>query len=348
MRRARLGWPLALALATSTGVSAQSKPVDFLTAVPETPASSYLGLSPTNVQRPGNLRDFGAAVLNGVGADGKARQGIALDASIWNLIPGYDLPLAKYARNRLAYAVGNLQASAATTKSAGSGSDLLASLGLKTVLLDRADPLLDPRITSRLGAALQRCAPDQPGAVGQSLACVDSVTEEIIGGYTSSRWNAAQLAVAAAWGSRLQGASVTHARYDGLSLWGLGAFPLGTRMQVIAQAAYKDRSAADTVPRYQGFDLGARVVLGSATFNGFVEYGREWRNPEDGAPQLLALDKNIGGWSGGFEFRAMPNTWLSAGAGTRFDALGKSERSAVFAGIKWGVTSKSRIEKLRQ
>ena len=50
-------------------------------SVPSSPAFTILGINPDKVQRPGTIREFGASVLRGMGADGKAKEGLAFDVS---------------------------------------------------------------------------------------------------------------------------------------------------------------------------------------------------------------------------------------------------------------------------
>lgn len=349
LRRARcavaaLAAVSALSMHRPDALAAQSRAVDFATALPASPAQAFLGAAPTQVQTPGNLRDFGAALLSAVGEEGRAEEGFALDASVWNLIPGFDVPLADYRTNRLKYALANLQLSLATVRSGGADGDLRAAFGLKAVLLDQGDPLLSDDVTRRLAAGLAGCRPAQPGA-GQSIACVDSVTADVIGEYTTARWNATQLSAAVAWGTRFPQAELGRGTYGGLDAWLLGAYGLGTRLQLIGQGVYKSRERADTVPQYQALNLGARLVAGSATFNAFGELAREWRSTSD-QPGAVALDSDLGGWSAGVELRIAANTWLATGLGTRFDALATADRVVVIANIRWGVTSAARMDRM--
>lgn len=324
--------------------SAQSRPPEFLTAIPASPAQIYLGASSDKVQTPGNLRDLGVALLSAMNDKGQAQDGFALDASVWNLVPGFDLPLARYRTSAIRYALGNLQASVSTVRTSGEEGNLRGAIGVKTVLIDRGDPMLDRDLTRRLAEGLRSCRPEQPGA-GQNVACVDSVTADIIGAHALEKWNATQLAAAAAWGVVFPNAQLSRGAYEGLNAWLTGAFGIGAKAQVIGQATFKTRGAIDTIPGFRAMNLGARFVFGTGTFNGFGEYLREWRSPDE-QPGTMTLDRNVGGWSAGVEFRVNPNIWISTGLGTRLDALDAPDRVVVLANIKWAVTSASRMRKL--
>lgn len=350
MKRARIFGVRALALCAlssfaATIVNAQ-KAIEFIKAVPEAPAFTFLGVSPSKVDRPGNLRDLGLSLQNGIGKSGKAGDGFALDASVWNLIPRFDLPLERYrSRNPLWYMLGNLQASIATIRTAGDDGDLQAALGLKSVIVDRGDPMLDEALTQKLAAGLSRCRPAQPGA-GQSAACVDSVTADVIGEYTATNWNRPQLAIAAAWGYRFDNAEIKRRAWMGSDVWLVGALPLGGRFQLLGQSKYQRLTAEDSLPSYENVTAALRAVGGSASFNAFVEIAHEWRTPINGGKSGVVLNKDVGGWSSGVEFRLAANTWISTGLGSQFTALKEPERTVVFAAIKWGISSQARLGKL--
>lgn len=346
MKRILIAALCASSVAPEAG-TAQNKPVEFIKAVPNAPALSFLAVTPSKIERPGNLRDLGVAIMNGVGEDGKAQQGFVFDASVWNLIPGYDIPLDAYRKNPVKYAIANLQASLGTVRTAGDSADLMGAFGVKAVIFDRGDPMLDPKVTKALAAGMKTCVPDQPGE-GQSVACVDSVAADIVGKYTIRHWNASQLAVAAAWGTRFDNAEFDKGSYAGMDGWLVGAVAVGTNLQLLSQATYKQRTAFDSLPGYRALNTGVRLIGGSSTFNGFIEVAREWRTPKENAQRPLVVDENVSGWSAGTEFRLAANTWISTGLGTQFTALGKSDRTVVFANVKWGISSESRINKLRQ
>lgn len=338
-----------LALATSVQqAGGQQKPVEFITAVPEAPAFTFLSASPSLIERPATIRDFGASLLTGVGADGRVREGFALNASTWNLIPGLAIPLSTYQKRLWAYALANTELSIGTIRVAGDTMDTEAAIGFRVTPFDRTDPMHDPTFTANLGSAiLQNCAPATPGS-GQSAACVDSITASQFADYTSENWTDLRLSLAVAWGMRFENSALDQREYSGFNAWAVGAVPvIPRRAQLIGQVRYKSHSEVSDVAGYSAVNYGARVLWGSAALNGFAEYVRESRSLEDDVPQVKEIDSDADGWSAGLEFRITENTWLSTGFGSRFTALGDAERTAVFANLRWGVTSKSRIESLR-
>jgi hypothetical protein len=346
-RRLHVACLVAVTL-TSAGVPAQAQSRgEFMKAVPDAPAFTFLSVTPGKIERPGSIRDLGVAVLNGVGDDGNPTQGVAVDASLWNLIPGYDISLAKYQQSRLAYLLANLQASVATAMAAGDSTDLNAAIGFKTVIVDQGDPLLSDSLVQAVAAGLARCRDelDQPGMSAQIAECNDSVAVQNIARFTGRRWNAAQLAVAAAFGGRFLNGEVDRPEFAGLDAWLVGSLPVGSRFQVLGQATYKQRTENRLAPSYTAFNAGVRVIGGSSTFNLFGEWGREWRTPDEDAATVI--DDNLSGWSAGVELRLAPNVWISTGLGTHFDSLDQPNRTFVIANVKWGLSDQDRLSKIR-
>jgi hypothetical protein len=335
---------VVLSLAMGSAVVGQ-EPVELLTAVPEAPAFTYLGTSPSLVERPGGLRDFGAAILSGIGPDGRARQGFALDASVWSLL-GSRVPvtLEAYQTQFWKFMLANTQLSLGTVRAAADSADTDIAAGLRISVLDRTDPMTDPEFTRALGDALLDCAPATPGG-SQSVACVDSVTAARFAEYSAEHWNAARLSVALATGLRLPASDLGEGESSGLDAWAVGGLPVAGAGQIVGQLRYRNRPELDTVPDFSAFSFGLRLLVGSPTWNGFAEYVRESRSPGETDADF---DDEVEAWSAGFEFRVTDNTWLATGLGQRFAALGDAEEAIVFANIKWGITSGARMEKLRQ
>jgi hypothetical protein len=129
----------------------------------------------------------------------------------------------------------------------------------------------------------------------------------------------------------------------------VGALPLGTRGQLIAQLAREDRPELGEDPGFTAWTAGARALFGSPTINGFVEALGESRDfdgpeldPETGTPS--AEDDDTGIWSAGIEARIAEGLWAAAGFGGRFAALADdAEKTFVLIGLRWGISSAARI-----
>lgn len=326
---------------------------ELLTSVPETPALAFLDATVANVLRPGAARDFALALLSGTDESGTARQGFAVEATPWFLVPGVSIDGRRYRESRLAFVLANAQLSIGTARADGEDADTDLAVGLRLTLADRGDPLRSGEFRRALGEALLDCAPAQPDPT-PSEACVGRETGEAWEAWTAERWNAARLAVAAAWGVRLEGSELDERDYAGWKAWAVGSVPLGRRGQLIGQIAREDRPALGDDPAFRDWTAGLRALAGSPRINGFLEVllvsrdeeGAGALDPESGLP--IDGDDGSGIWSAGIEARVAEGLWASAGFGSRFAALAEdAEKTFVLIGLRWGISSGARFEALR-
>ncbi|HEU4464391.1 MAG TPA: hypothetical protein VFS53_05035 [Gemmatimonadota bacterium] len=344
----------AAGILAPAALPAQDEPPELLTAVPETPALAFLDATTARVLRPGSVRDFALALLSGTGESGTAQHGFAVETTPWFLVPGIAIDGRSYMESRLAFLLANAQLSIGTARSEGDEEDEAdtdLALGLRLTLADRGDPLRSREFRRALADALLDCAPAQPDAT-PSDACVSRETAAAWEQWTADHWNAARLAVAAAWGVRLAASELDEREYAGWSAWAVGALPLGRRGQLIAQIAREDRPALGLLPGFSGWSVGARALVGNERINGFLEYldvSREIDGPDvtEGVdPPDSGRDSGL--WSAGVEARVAENLWASAGFGTRIsDLLLEAEKTFVLLGLRWGISSTARVDALR-
>lgn len=348
-----IAWSPAGVLAQSNG---EAESAEFKSAVPASPAFAFLNASPASVNRPVTARDLGVGLLSGVDAEGKIKQGFALEASPWGYIPGMTIPLTDYAKGGLAYIMANAQLSLATARAAGDSSKTEISVGLRFPLYDRGDPMRDPAFARSLGAALLTCAPDtpspSPAQVAEQQACTDKATKDRFTKYAVEHWNAARLSFSIATGwqfsDSLQVADVDPSGlpaltdHRGVRTWFNGSLPLlGSSGQLVGQIAYLDQPEFEVDTDLRRFDYGGRLILGSATTNVFAELvGRaEWRTGKE--------RHTSASWSAGVELRLSKDFWISTGVGRTWNQLDKPDRTFLIANINWAMTSQGRIESLR-
>lgn len=326
---------------------AQDEAPELLTAVPETPALAFLDATTARVLRPGSVRDFALALLSGTGESGTARQGFAVESTPWLFVPGIAIDGRRYRESRLAFMLANAQLSLGTARADGEEADTDLALGLRFTLADRGDPLRSEAFRQVLGEALLECAPTRPDPT-PSEACVGRETEEAYEAWTADHWNAARLAIAVAWGVRLEESELDERDYAGWSGWVIGSAPLGRRGQLIGQLAREYRPRLADEAELREWSLGTRALAGSSRLNGFVEalvVSRDGRVRE-GEPTPENGESGI--WSAGVEARVAEGLWASAGFGSRFaTSLGTAEKTFVVLGIRWGISSAARIEALR-
>ena len=341
----------AVCLPAPAALRAQNDAPELLTAVPETPALAFLDATTARVLRPGSVRDFALALLSGTGESGTAKHGFAVETTPWFLVPGVAIDGQSYMESRLAFVLANAQLSIGTARSEGDEADTDLALGIRLTLADRGDPLRSGEFRRALADALLDCAPAQPDAT-PSDACVSRETEAAWEAWTAEHWNAARLAIAAAWGVRLEASELDERDYAGWGTWAVGALPLGRRGQLIAQIARQDRPELGSVPGFTDWSAGARALVGSAKINGFVEFlalSREIDGPDipQGA-ESPDQKEDSGLWSAGVEARVAEGLWASAGFGTRVsELLGDAEKTFVLLGLRWGISSAARMYALR-
>lgn len=346
-RTHRAAFVVTLSLAVAAPCAAQAP--GFQTAVPESPAFTFLGATPNLVSRPSSVRDLGAALLTGVNPEGVMQQGFALDLTPWIYIPGYSIPLDDYASSVLQRGLANLQLSVGTVATAGDSASTDFAIGLRTTLFDGTDPMVNDSLTTALGPALRRCA----AGVGPGLSeeegrekiqeCADSVVLDAWGEYSASRWNASFLAVGIAAGARAPDSRLRSTGYAGLKTWIVGGLPLfRLPAQVLGQFTFGDRPALSGEPATTELTYGARLLMGSASFHAFVEaIGVSLSDPPGGDGAGLS-------WSGGLEFQLSDGMWASTGFGQRFEGFDAPERVVVLLGFNFGVVADSRVKGLRR
>jgi hypothetical protein len=336
-----------LMLSRSIALSAQSaQPTQTNVtpyAIPEAPAFIFLGATPAEVQRPTTPRSLATSLVSGISAEGMVQQGFALDIAPWSLIPSLRIPLQQYQRSPASFLLANTQLSFATVRTPGDDGSTDLSLGLRMTLWDKSDPMADAAFTDSLRLLLlSHCVPQGPEAQDSvaMLACGSRVNreyrEEWRNGGNSGRWNRSSLALAGAIGTRLDQSRFDQHRWLGWSAWATGAFPLTGSGQILAQLRYDDRTPVDGAVNVRALRYGARAFLGGATVNAFLEVVGV-----DRIEAPTGVDEGKAQWSGGIEFRAGDQLWLSTGLGNV--GQDESDRAVVIAGLRWNVLDAPRF-----
>jgi hypothetical protein len=315
-------------LAAPAGVRAQKT-----FAIPESPAFTYLNITPASVSRPAAARAFGTAVLDGISPSGEVKQGLALDVAPWTFLPGVTVSLEDYQQDPWAFILANAQLSLATARSAGDSADTDLGAGLRLTLIDRADPMANPVFTNELRRRIEECSrlgtgvfPTPPDVAQQRKACLGRVNRGWREEWArdSAKWNAPSLGVAFAGGWRFDQSLVGKSEWRGVSGWVTGGIPIGTFGLIAGQFRYDlDASGAD-----DGLMYGTRAFVGTRFANAFFELGSDHRGEAAGEAN----------WTGGLEFRAAENMWLSTGFGSRPVPGTSDARTVVIADLRWNIT----------
>ena len=328
MRRAAcLFWALTVFAAPFARNSASAQQTY---AVPESPAFTFLQLTPAEVSRPASAHAFGTALLNAITPSGVVAQGLALDVAPWTYIPGVSITLPDYQRRGLLYALANTQLSLATARAAGDSMDTDVGLGVRVTLFNNADPMADPAFTAELTRRLAKCDPagfPDEAAVAQAKLCVGEVNRTYREEWQRKHWNGASLGIAFAGGLRFDDSRLGSASSNGVAGWVTGGIPFGSSVQLLGQLRYDSRDG-DAV---DGVSFGGRAFYGTPSRHAFLEVNR------------TATDSAGTNWTGGFEFRATEGLWLSTGFGSRSDPVSGAQRSVVIADMRWNIDNRPRI-----
>ena len=349
-RAARVGPALVAAAALAAPAAAQEP--QFRTAVPESPAFTFLGVTPSLVSRPSSVRDLGASLLTGLNPDGVMQQGFALDVTPWIYVPGLSIPLSEYGSSVWKRGLANLQLSFGTVATAGDSASTDMALGLRTTLFDGTDGMQQEAFTGPVAAGLRGCVnvvrPGLPpdSAEARIQACSDSVMAaawERWEEYSEAHWNAGFLTLGVGLGARAPDSRLASTGYAGVKLWVVGGLPLfRLPAQLLGQVTFSDRPALSGDPATTELTYGGRLLVGSPSFHAFGEaLGVSLSDPPGGEETGVS-------WSGGLEFQLSSGMWASTGFGQRFEGLGEPERVVVMLGFKFGLVSDGRVKGLRR
>lgn len=360
--------PVAVGPTQATQAAAANASQQDLTgyyAVSEIPATILLGTTPASIARPSTAKDFGSAILNGIDATGRVKQGLALESSL-GLFKMFNAPLDKYQSDWRVRFFSNLSLSLASVRVADDTADTDAAWGVRAQIYDGGDPLAQPKWTERLGNAMLKCAPGSPpGGIpmntGQTQAqvdseakalemkaneigCLEKAAEQVGKLAADSLWNAPRLVVAYAGSVRFRQSEIDERARLADRYWTVGSVPLSlitglsalNAAQLIGYLDYSHYRANGTVKKYSAIKYGGRLNYGSAKANIFYELLGESRS--DPPPDTK---KNDNSWSLGVEFLAAEGVWISTGFGKRAEDLLKADKAVLIANIRWGVSSKS-------
>lgn len=337
-------------------------------SVPEIPATTLLGATPASITRPSAAKDFASAILNGLDADGRVKQGLAIESSL-GLFKMFNASLAEYQSDWRVRFFTNLSLSLASVRVAGDTGATDVSWGIRAQIYDRGDPLAQPKWTERLGEAMLKCSPDEPpGGIppntGQTQAQVDSAAKaleieanqigclenaaERIGKLAAdSLWNAPRVIVAYAGSVRLRQSELAERAHLADRYWAVASVPLSTITglsglrfgQLIGYLDYSHYRGIDTVKKHSAIRYGGRMNYGSAKANLFYELLGEARSDPPAGSK-----RNDSSWSLGVEFLAAEGVWISTGFGKRAEGLLKTDKTVLIANIRWGLSSKSLLD----
>ncbi|HTA74500.1 MAG TPA: hypothetical protein VK733_09520 [Gemmatimonadaceae bacterium] len=346
-RAACLTWLISLLAATQ--VSAQSTQAateqaktasDQSTtyAIPEIPAASFLGVTPATIGRPSAPKDVLTSLLNGVDANGRVQQGLAIEGSPY-IIPGVTITPDEYSTKPLMYLLANTRLSFATARASGDTSSTSAALGLRMQIFDFGDAMMDKKYRQRLATAIGACKPTtfpvDSAALAKSLACIHKVDST----YVRDNWNSLRLSIAGAHGITFDSSYIKRERNLGDQLWLTFGAPVTKFGEIVAYVQLAETDKHGTTPYYSSWSEGGRAMVGSPSFDAFFEEVLQQRSTS-----TATIARRAQSWSAGVEFLVASNLWLSGGFGKPATQGPTPQKTVLLANVKWGLADKARFK----
>jgi hypothetical protein len=318
--------------------------LDF--AVPDAPAFTMLTVDPSNILRPAEVRELGAAVSNfiGSGASITIPKAFAVEFAPGLLIGGPTLTVPSYAAHPFLYRLG---VSAATGRGAGDRAPRVIAIGVRTVLLDAGDLRTHTAYRVRATAiadsvnavflqARTRLGPMGGRAIGLAdldaaeKSRVDSLHASLKAGWTDwedKHWNARtlQLAIAArASAADSFGNGLVADKYSAWASYGDG---VGTWGQLLIGVNAGSERDSVTHRFRSNASVSNRIYIGSNQYKLFVEGQGGFRHGR-AAKWLL---------SSGGEAKVAFGAWITFAGGLDYDRESRTTALKTNFAFKWGL-----------
>lgn len=338
---------LATARADQTATApGATKPADIPSlnsTVPDAPAFTILGVTPSQITRPKTPTEVAAALGTAVGADGNLHTGAAIELSPGLLIHAVDISEYQHWYYRFLHnaqlSLGTASStSAASMTGAGGASAADLALGFRLTVYDAADPLLDQQLMRAYQDVFaNRPPPSFPttgGTVTDLSTDVQTRLADARAKAAARAWNASAVQVTAAYAWTSPDSAVRTLTHKAWAAWATGAKGLGSWGQSIGTfRVIKNGSAAG--------QAGTQVVAGGRLVVG----GPKWAASTEAAFNHLSADDSAASDSWGqataaFELNISTSSWLEISFGDAFDKRGQNDRFFSLANVKWSVDSK--------
>ena len=301
--------------------------------IPDPPAMVLIGSTAT-LDRPGTPAEVGAALINLVTPDGKVRSGAAIEISLRALGLEQAHTHYEYVSHWWSRFAERTALSVATVVDSATGAEAgvtRLAVGLRLVLFDEADPLLQTRYRQRVAYANAQC-PNTNGSIEQRQCMVDvnnGMTQEQLDKFAKPRWNASALAVATAvdWAFD-QGELKSHQK-DVFAAWLAGAYGVSTWLQLTAAGQYRRLWATDS----NLYAFAVRLRTGNEKARFTAEGGYSIVRPDD--PTLRRGRAAVGG-----ELLVSDGTWLSVTFGGDFAGTDSASSVFVLSNLKFAFVNK--------
>ena len=298
--------------------------------IPDAPAFTLLGVTPSTIDRPATLTNVGAAVANLITPNGTVRSGAAIEVSpfamgLLDRASAYDYTTSFWTRllYRSALSLGTVSDSATALAPAQSR----LAFGVRLTLIDESDPLLASSYRALVHRVIADCR-KMEGPAERAACEVENYKKEAQAELKAQavRWNAGGLSIAAAQSIAFSESRIQDGEADQFAAWTTGALPIGTIFQGVIGAKYVRNFKTDST----SLTLSERNRIGSQNFRGSLELSYTFNDPKDLPGPRFEVNT-------GMELKVSDKVWLCANVGGSFDQA--SEVVSIFAlsNIKWSL-----------
>lgn len=317
-------------------------------SVPAIPALDYISSDPSDISRPSNVKKLAAGLYNGIDENGKVKQGLALEARVFDYIP-INISLEDYRESQLKYMLYNLQLSLGTIATSGDSTSTDLGWGLRLTVFDNSDPMKNKSYISEYTQALRNCSPkspDTPMTEEELSECLANQDRPIKDEFDKQQWNASWMTIAYAGGSRLKGSEIDEGKTIGHQVWLSGGLKLKNWGQISYLAKWSEEYQSDVEEKLEELEIGSKFLVGNKSYNLFAEASyNPLLNKDDFDMESMIDTNNEFSWTLGVEFKIYDGVWAVTGLGEEAERIVGSSGIQFLSGIRLGISDKSRLIK---
>lgn len=313
---------------TSAPDAKEEKPASPASAyvIPDAPAFTILDVTPATIDRPATLTKLGASLANVVTDKGVVRSGVALEVSLRGLgvfdRSSHHEYVTRFLTRLLARTAFSL-ATVSDSSTAKTPAQTRLGFGLRLVLVDNSDPLLDAAYVADVEKVGRECKASAGGDPAKEAMC-EANTYSAMANKPVVRWNYGGLALGAAQSLAFEEARLKDGEADRFGAWVAGAFGVGTCFQQAFGAKYVRSFPTD------GHSLTAseRTRIGNERFRGSLEVSYTFNEPKD-------QDVPLAQAALGAELKVSDALWLTANLGGSINDASDVAGLFALSNVKW-------------
>lgn len=345
----------------SNRVTADTTNVDL--SVPESPAFTVLGVTPSTVVRPGSPKAFASSILSGLDQNGNFQSGLAFDLTPYMLFNGENITIRDYNEHYLTRLLSRTQFSFATIK--GSSADDTATrvaAGVNFTIWDKGDPRIyhpergDDDVLQCFANSLQLPPPIAPGTPQATIdqinagnkATNDQLADACRDRARKANWNRSSwiIAYAPSWITKT-GDPDSGYKWNGGAAWTSVAYgfegisALERIAQLILHARYRSRERVPDPVNGGTFLTQNSSFFGARFRAGSPKFGLNFEDTFIRTRVLGGRTDNLNRLSIGVEARITDNLYFVITSGGNLGADNGQNRGFVLSSFKYGFNPKS-------